>query len=276
MTLIPCSLAKASKSGMRDMVPSAFISSVITPAGYRPARIARSTAASVWPARVSTPPSAARSGKVWPGIEKSEAVADGSRTVRSVAARSCADAPVVVASLASMLTLKAVPSRLVLRSTMGAMPSSSSRPAMTGMHTRPDPWRVMKLMCSGVTSCAETTRSPSFSRSSSSTTMTNLPASKSAIASGTVASVIALGMLPAQVSGHVPGDDLGFDIDDRPSFVLMGDRHFDGVRDQRDSERAGGLVYRHHREAHAVNRDRSFDGDIPRDGGGGGDRQPPA
>src|SRR5258708_16049128 len=103
--------------------------------------------------------------------------------------------------------------------------------------------------------------------------MTNWPASKSAIASGTVASVIALGMLPAQVSGHVPGDDVGFEIDDRTSFVVVGDRHFDGVRDQRDSERAGGLVYRHHREAHAVNRDRSFDGDIPRDGGGEVDRQ---
>src|SRR5216683_3295626 len=85
MTLMPCSLANASKSGMRDMVPSVLISSVITPAGYSPARIARSTAASVWPARVSTPPSAARSGNVWPGIEKSEAFADGSRTFRIVA-----------------------------------------------------------------------------------------------------------------------------------------------------------------------------------------------
>src|SRR5260370_8542851 len=99
----------------------------------------------------------------------------------------------------------------------------------------------------GVAGWGEARGSPSFSRSSWSATVTNLPASKSAIASGTVASVIALGMLPAQVSGHVPGDDVGFEIDDRTSFVVVGDRHFDGVRDQRDSERAGGLVYRHHR-----------------------------
>ena len=104
-----------------------------------------------------------------------------------VAARSCAEAPVVTLSFASMLTLNAVPSRLVLCSTIGAIPSSSSRFATIGMHTRPEPWRVMKLMCSGVTSWAATTRSPSFSRSSSSTTMTNLPDLKSAIASGTVA-----------------------------------------------------------------------------------------
>ena len=41
--------------------------SQITPAGIRPASRARSTAASVWPARSSTPPSLAFSGKTWPG-----------------------------------------------------------------------------------------------------------------------------------------------------------------------------------------------------------------
>ena len=42
-----------------------------TPAGMRPARRARSTAASVWPARRRTPPCFARSGKTWPGWTRS-------------------------------------------------------------------------------------------------------------------------------------------------------------------------------------------------------------
>ncbi len=42
-----------------------------TPAGLRPARRARSTAASVWPARRRTPPSRARSGKTCPGWTRS-------------------------------------------------------------------------------------------------------------------------------------------------------------------------------------------------------------
>src|SRR5712692_4672708 len=285
MTLRPCSFANASRSGMRAMVPSAFMSSVITPAGYTPARIARSTAASVCPARVSTPPSAARRGKVCPGDEKSGALAATSRTLRMVAARSCAEAPVVVTSLASMLTLNAVPSRLVFLSTMGAIPSSSSRREMTGMQTRPEPWRVMKLMCSAVTSCAATTRSPSFSRSSSSTTMTNLPAWKAAIASGTVARPICLTNVTGQgfgllaetleASGDVTGDDVGLEVDDRAWPVVAGDGHLERVGDQRDSERAGWLVHGSHGQADTVHCDgylcgdefgqggRELDGDLP-------------
>ena len=53
---------------MRAMVPSSFMISQITPAGKSPARRAMSTAASVWPARTSTPPSRATSGKTWPGL----------------------------------------------------------------------------------------------------------------------------------------------------------------------------------------------------------------
>ena len=39
--------------------------------GLRPASRARSTAASVWPVRSSTPPAGARSGKTWPGWTRS-------------------------------------------------------------------------------------------------------------------------------------------------------------------------------------------------------------
>ena len=41
---------------------------------------------------------------------------------------------------------------------------------------------AMKLIASGVTNCAATVRSPSFSRSASSTTMTNFPERKSSMA----------------------------------------------------------------------------------------------
>src|SRR5438445_5179964 len=162
-----------------------------------------------------------------------------------------------------MLTLKAVPSRLVLRSTIGAMPSSSSRRATTGMHTRPDPCRVMKLMCSGVTSCAATTRSPSFSRSSSSTMMTNLPASKSAIASGTVARLMAPRILPVEVSGHVARYDVRLEVDDRAFSVPTRDGRVQRMWDQGDREGARWLVHRRYGEANAVHSNRSFDGDVP-------------
>ncbi len=56
-----------------------------------------------------------------------------------VAARSCAEAPLVVTYRASMLTEKAVPRRLVLCATIGAMPSSSSLLSTIGMQTRPEP-----------------------------------------------------------------------------------------------------------------------------------------
>src|SRR5215217_6799063 len=65
--LTPCSRENFSRSGTRAIVPSSFMISHMTPAGFRPARRARSTAASVWPARCRTPPGRARSGKTCPG-----------------------------------------------------------------------------------------------------------------------------------------------------------------------------------------------------------------
>ncbi len=57
------------------MVPSSFMISQITDAGLQPAMAARSQPASVWPARMSTPPSTACSGKMWPGCTRSVATA---------------------------------------------------------------------------------------------------------------------------------------------------------------------------------------------------------
>lgn len=52
------------RSPMRAMVPSSFMISQQTPAGWRPAMRTRSMVASVWPARRSTPPGTARRGNV--------------------------------------------------------------------------------------------------------------------------------------------------------------------------------------------------------------------
>ena len=61
----------SARSGTRAIEPSSFITSQITPAGISPARRARSTLASVWPARSSTPPGLAFSGLTWPGWTRS-------------------------------------------------------------------------------------------------------------------------------------------------------------------------------------------------------------
>ena len=66
----------------------------MTPAGVRPASRARSTAASVWPARRRTPPSLATSGNRWPGLRRSVARVAGSAIARTVRARSAALMPV--------------------------------------------------------------------------------------------------------------------------------------------------------------------------------------
>src|SRR5580704_3173759 len=70
----PCSRQNGIRSGMRAISPSSRMISQITPEGLRPARRARSTEASVCPARTRTPPLRARSGKMWPGRARSEAV----------------------------------------------------------------------------------------------------------------------------------------------------------------------------------------------------------
>ena len=59
------------------MVPSSFMISHTTPAGTRPASRARSTDASVWPDRCSTPPARARSGNTCPGWTRSRGPEDG-------------------------------------------------------------------------------------------------------------------------------------------------------------------------------------------------------
>ena len=101
----------------------------------------------------------------------------------TVAARSAAEIPVVVRSLASMLTQNAVSNRELLLGTMSGISSSSSRSGVIARQIKPRPYFAMKLMASGVIFSAAMVRSPSFSRSSSSATMTISPARMAAMAS---------------------------------------------------------------------------------------------
>ncbi len=109
--LKPCVAANFSSSGRRAIVPSSFMISHNTLAGSSPASRARSTPASVCPARASTPPSCAMSGKIWPGMTMSAGRASFLMAACTVVARSCAEIPVVTPSAASIETVKFVPTR---------------------------------------------------------------------------------------------------------------------------------------------------------------------
>jgi len=89
-------LAMILSLGSRAIVPSSSRISQSTAAGKSPDNLHRSIAASVCPARRSTPPSIARSGKICPGLAKSSAFAFGSASALTVAARSDVETPVVV------------------------------------------------------------------------------------------------------------------------------------------------------------------------------------
>ena len=78
-------------------------------------------------------------------------------------------------SLASMEAVNAVPILEALWVTISGMSRRSTISPAMGRQIRPRPWVAMKLMSSAVTSSAAMVRSPSFSRSSSSQTMTILP-----------------------------------------------------------------------------------------------------
>ena len=171
----PWRAANSSRSGMRAICPSSRMISQITPAGSRPARRARSTDPSVWPVRTSTPPRRALSGKTCPGDTRSDGRVSRATAVLMVTARSCAEMPVVTPWRASMDTVKAVPIEERFSCTIMGSASSWIRSSVRVRQMRPRPWRAMKLMASGVTRSAAMHRSPSFSRSSSSTRMIMRP-----------------------------------------------------------------------------------------------------
>ena len=171
-----CFLAKISSSGRRAIVPSGFMISTMTAAGASPAMRAKSTPASVWPARLRTPPGLATSGKIWPGCLMSRGVALGATACRMVYARCAALTPGPICSVASIDTVKLVSCCERLSRTISGMFSWRARSGMIGMQIRPQASVAKKLTISGVTFSAAMIRSPSFSRSSSSIRMTMRPA----------------------------------------------------------------------------------------------------
>ncbi len=91
--------------------------------------------------------------------------------------------PVLVWLLASIDTQNAVSNVELFFATISGISSSSSRSGVIDRQISPRPYRAMKLIISGVIFSAAIVRSPSFSRFSSSTTMTILPARMAATAS---------------------------------------------------------------------------------------------
>ena len=148
----------------------------MTPVGSSPASRAKSTAASVCPARCNTPPSRACNGKTCPGSVRSSGTLFVPASVLIVLERSRALMPVVMPRAASTETVKSVRCNSRLCATMRCKPSWRARSSVSGTQIRPRPFFAMKLTASGVTFDAAMTRSPSFSRSASSVTMTSLPA----------------------------------------------------------------------------------------------------
>ena len=153
---MPCSAQSSTRSGTRAIVPSSFMTSQITPAGCSPARRARSTEASVWPVRSSTPCGRARSGKTWPGWIRSLGARRRDRRRRGWCARGrrrrC---PVETPSRASIETVNAVSYGVSLccghhrqrRARRSARASASGRSGRGACV-------AMKLMASAVTSSA--------------------------------------------------------------------------------------------------------------------------
>ena len=121
-----------------------------TATGSTPASRHRSTEASVCPARTSTPPGFARSGKMCPGRVRSSGVEVGSASTRMVRARSAAEIPVVTPVAASTLIVKAVLRGAVLRSVMSGRLSRSARSSVIGTQTRPRASATVKFTSSVV------------------------------------------------------------------------------------------------------------------------------
>ena len=117
-------------------------------------------------------------------------------SARTVVARSAAEMPVVVPCPASTETVNAVRCDSVLSATISGSCSSSRRSPSIGMQITPLVWRTMKPIVSGVIFSAAMMRSPSFSRSSSSTTITSSPRAIAAIAFSMCVNGIVLSSLP--------------------------------------------------------------------------------
>src|SRR3954471_20368845 len=134
-----------------------------------------------------TPPLRARSGNTCPGRTRSRGRVSAAIATWTVWARSAAEMPVLVPSRASIDAQNAVSrtDRCSLRSS--GICSWLRRSGIIARQINPRPCFAMKLIASGVTVDAAIVKSSSFSRSSSSTTMTIWPSRMATIYSSMVA-----------------------------------------------------------------------------------------
>ena len=176
--VMPHFSARALSSVVRIMVPSSRMISQHRPQGRRPARRQRSTVASVWPLRSRTPLGLARRGNMWPGLRKSWGWASSATQAMAVMDLSFAEMPVVVETW-SMEMVNAVSWLSVLVRTIWGICRRRTYSSDMGMQIRPLPWVAIKLMFSVVANSAAQMKSPSFSRSGSSTTRMIFPSRRS-------------------------------------------------------------------------------------------------
>ena len=167
------------------MVPSSRIISQHKPHSFKWAMRIKSTVASVCPIRSSTPPGFASRGNMCPGRRKSLGFAPSSTHFMAVIERSRAEMPVVV-EMWSMETVNAVQWLSVLFATICVSPNLVVISLLIGIHISPFAYDAMKFTFSKVACSAAHIKSPSFSRSGSSTAIIILPSRKSATASSIV------------------------------------------------------------------------------------------
>src|SRR3970040_1722368 len=131
---------------------------------------------------------------------------------------------------------------------MGGRLRASARSGVSATQISPRPYLVMVLTISGVAAPAAPPRSPSFSRSSSSATITSLPSRMSRIASSTRSNAITPPSCAVPVFGpsypaaspplpelhHEAAEHVTLQIDPGPTLETREIRVFPGVRDERD------------------------------------------
>src|SRR3712207_2235906 len=159
-------------------------------------------------------------------------------------------------------SVKAVPMRDELWVIIWGISSRSSSSSAIGRQMRPRPCTAMKLMSSGVTSSAAMVRSPSFSRSSSSQTMTIFPALMSSMTSSIWLHGIfdaPLEVLQASASSrpYEPLDVFRYDV--RLQVHRVSDPYLAevrvGARLGQDGDGERPLAHRDNRQAYALDAD---------------------
>src|SRR5437764_6259826 len=156
---------------------------------------------------------------MWPGRRKSSAWVSWSASAITVCARSSAETPVVVPCRASTETVNAGRFDSVFCSTICGSWSWSSRSPVIGWQMIPLVWRIMKASFSGVAFSAAMIRSPSFSRFSSSATITSSPAAMARRPSSIDAVVVTGPSREASLTNWLIGQSM---LRDPPALGLAG------------------------------------------------------